>query len=84
MVKNELFVSLVGDKKEQGKGFGAEAIKLLIKKAKLRGISKIYLEVRPDNIKAIRAYLKCGFKKSGIKNYPNNRYLPRTLMMVLK
>ncbi len=75
---------VIGEKEWQGKGYGTEAIKSLIKKAKRLNITKIYLEVRPNNLRAIRTYEKCGFIKTGIKKYPKNKYLPQTLKMVLK
>jgi len=74
---------VIGEKKCWNKGCGTKAIKLLIKKANRLDISKIYLEVRPTNFRAIRAYEKCGFKKAGIKKYPGNKYLPETLKMRL-
>ena len=72
---------VIGEKKYWGKGYGSTAIKLLIKKAKRFGIYKIYLEVRPTNIRAIRAYERCGFQKIKIISHPKNRYLPKTLKM---
>lgn len=75
---------VIGEKKYWSNGYGSKAIKLLIKKTINLGISKIYLEVRPDNARAIAAYEKCGFKKSGIKKYPKNKYLPETVVMKLK
>ncbi len=74
---------VIGEKKYWGKGYGSQAIKLLIKKAKHLGISKIYLEVRPTNIRAIRAYERCGFRKIKITSYSKNKYLPKTLRMEL-
>lgn len=74
---------IIGEKKYQGRGYGPRAIKLLIKKAISLGISKIYLEVRPNNPRAIRAYEKCGFKKAKIIKYSQNKYLPETLRMEL-
>jgi len=74
---------IIGEKKYWGKGYGTEAIKQLTKQAKAKGISKIYLEVRPDNLRAIRAYEKCGFVGVGFKKYPKNKYLPITLRMEL-
>ena len=74
---------VIGEKNYQGKGYGIEAIKLLINKAKQADIKKIYLEVRLNNIRAIKTYEKCGFKKTGIKKYPKNKYLPQTLKMTL-
>lgn len=75
---------IIGEKECWGKGYGTEAIKQLIKKAKSKGISKIYLEVRPDNLRAIYAYEKCGFKKIRLIKYSKNKYLPKTLRMELK
>lgn len=74
---------IIGEKKYWGKGYGSKAIKQLIKKAKIKEINKIFLEVRPNNIRAIRAYEKCGFIKAGFKKYPKNKYLPETLKMIL-
>lgn len=74
---------VIGEKNYQGKGYGTKAIKLLINKARRINLKKIYLEVRPDNVRAIRAYEKCGFKKAGIKKYPKNKNLPQTLKMAL-
>lgn len=75
---------VIGEKNQQGKGYGTRSIKQLLGKAKKAGISKIYLEVRPDNAKAINAYVQSGFKAVGIKKYPNNKNLPRTIKMVLQ
>ena len=75
---------IIGEKEYWNKGYGAKAIQLLIQKTKRLGISKIYLEVRPNNIRAIGAYEKCGFQKAGIKKYPKNKYLPEILKMELR
>lgn len=75
---------VIGEKNQQGKGYGTEAIRLLVRKARRAAIKKVYLEVRPDNLKAIRAYEKRDFQKVGIKKYPKNKYLPQTLKMVLR
>jgi RimJ/RimL family protein N-acetyltransferase len=72
---------IIGDKKYWGQGYGSEAIKLLLEEAKKMLIAKIYLEVRPDNVRAIRSYEKCGFKKEKIIKYPKDEYLPETLRM---
>ena len=72
---------IIGDRKEWGKGYGTEAIKKILQKVKHSKIKNIYLEVRPNNIRAIRAYEKCGFKATKIINYPHNRNLPQTVRM---
>ena len=75
---------VIGEKKYWGKGLGSKSIKLLIKKAKKDGISRIYLEVRPTNIRAIRTYEQCDFQKVRIIKHPKNKHLPETLRMELK
>jgi len=75
---------IIGEKKYWGKGYGSKAIKLIIKKAKHFGISRIYLEVRPTNIRAIRAYEQCGFQKVKMIKYPQNKYLSEILRMELR
>lgn len=75
---------VIGEKEYWGKGIGQKAIKLLIRKAKKDGISKIYLEVRQNNLRAIRSYEQCGFRKVKTVKYPKNKYLPETLRMELK
>ena len=75
---------VIGEKKYWGKGLGSETIKIAVKRAfeKLE-YTKAYLEVRPDNFRAIKAYESCGFLKKGLKKYPKNKYQPVTLKMVL-
>jgi aminoglycoside 6'-N-acetyltransferase len=75
---------VIGDQKYWNKGIGSKTVQLLIKKAHRLGITKIYLEVRPTNIRAIKAYEKCGFGKTQIKHYPKNKFLSKTIRMELK
>jgi len=75
---------VIGEKKYWDKGIGSRAINVLVRKANKNGISKIYLEVRPTNLRAIRAYEQCGFQKVKIVKYPKNKYLQETLRMELK
>ena len=74
---------IIGNRRYWGKGYGTKAIKLLISYAHKLKISKIFLEVRPENIRAIKAYEKCGFKRKRIIKYPKNKHLPQTLRMEL-
>ncbi|NLK07848.1 MAG: GNAT family N-acetyltransferase [Firmicutes bacterium] len=56
----------IGEKDYRGKGYGAEAITvLLIHAFNQMGLSEIYLRVSGDNLPAIRCYEKVGFKKEG-------------------
>ena len=75
---------VIGEKRHQGKGIGTIAIKKALNIAfnKLK-YSKAYLEVRPDNKRAINAYKNCGFKEKGIKKYPQNKFMPVVLKMTL-
>jgi RimJ/RimL family protein N-acetyltransferase len=75
--------TIIGEKQFQSKGYGTKAIKLLIKKAKLLNIHKIYLEVQPDNSRAIKTYEKSNFAFKRIKYYPKNKNLPKTIRMEL-
>lgn len=52
----------IGDLEYQGKGYGREAIGLLLDYAfRLRNMRKVYLTVNGDNERAQRAYRACGF-----------------------
>lgn len=74
----------IGEKEYWGKGLGTKAIKKAVKMAfEKLGYSKAYLEVRPENIRAIKAYESCGFVKNGLKKYLKNKYQPIVLKMVL-
>ncbi len=46
---------------EQGKGFGKQLLNQFIKQAKIKGASKIWLEVRAKNISAQMLYMNAGF-----------------------
>lgn len=75
---------VIGEKKYWGRGLGTEAIRkaLFIAFHKLN-YKRAYLEVRPDNKRAIALYKKCGFRLLGIKKYKNNIYQPKVLKMSL-
>lgn len=75
---------VIGEKEYWGKGYGTKAIQVLIEKARKNGMEKIYLEVRPDNERAIKSYEKCGFEKGKIVEYPENKFLAKTLRMELR
>lgn len=55
---------IIGSEEDMGKGYGSDAIKTLcgyiFEKLKLK---KIWIEVRANNPRAIKAYQKAGFKK---------------------
>jgi RimJ/RimL family protein N-acetyltransferase len=54
---------MIGDPKNYGKGFGSEAIILLLTYAKNSlKLGEVILGVNPDNINAVNLYNKIGFK----------------------
>jgi RimJ/RimL family protein N-acetyltransferase len=75
---------VIGNKDYIGKGYGPKAIEILMGKATKLGINKIFLEVRPTNTRAIKAYLKSGFVNAGTIHYPENVFQPIALRMEYK
>jgi RimJ/RimL family protein N-acetyltransferase len=63
------FHIFIGEKLFRNQGVGSKATQLVTEYAKknLR-IKNIYLHVHPENIAAIRAYIKCGFVFYRLKN----------------
>jgi len=76
----ELYIA-IGEMKYWDKGIGTRAIKMAIKRffKEYRRKPKLYLEVHPDNYRAIRCYEKCGFVKTKIVTYKN---FPKLLQMI--
>lgn len=61
-----LFIGL-GNENERGKGYGMEAMKLLLRYGFINlNFHRIQLNVLEFNKRAISLYEKCGFKKEGI------------------
>ena len=57
---------VIGDSNYHGKGYGREAVALLLDYAfRLRNFRKVYLTVNGDNGRAQRAYSACGFVEEG-------------------
>jgi len=56
----------IGDKDYWGKGYGREAVQLLLDYAfRLRNLRRVWLTVNGRNERAIRAYRACGFVEEG-------------------
>ena len=59
---------LIGDREEQGKGFGSEAIRLLLDYGfGTLGLHRVWLVVYENNDRGIRCYEKIGFQREGIR-----------------
>ncbi|MFJ8066076.1 GNAT family N-acetyltransferase [Psychrobacillus sp. NPDC096426] len=64
--KNYWICRLMIDHTSQGKGYGREAIQLILDDMKqLEGCETIYLSTEPDNEVAIKLYESFGFQKTG-------------------
>lgn len=48
------------------RGIGKKLLRTIIEKARKTGFREIYLEVRVDNLPAIKLYEKMGFKRKGL------------------
>lgn len=56
----------IGDRKYWGRGYGREAIALLVEYGFMqRNLRKVWLHVHAGNLRAQRAYLACGFAEEG-------------------
>jgi RimJ/RimL family protein N-acetyltransferase len=70
---------MLGDEKYFGKGIGTKAMELGIEKAAIRlNFSKVQLNVRKSNTRAIAVYEKFGFKiiSEGIKETDDTEDIP--------
>lgn len=52
---------LMIDVKHQGKGFGTEALRILLRQLRNAGVNSVDILHKPDNYSAIRIYEKLGF-----------------------
>ncbi len=78
----------IGDKDYWAKGYGREAITLLLDYAfRLRNIRKVWLQVHGNNPRAISAYKACGFIEEGRLRahvWSNGHYVDLVQMGVLR
>lgn len=56
----------------QGHGYGARLLRHAMECARLGGASKLFLEVRPSNVRAVELYRHFGFRQIGLRKgyYP--------------
>ncbi|MEZ4668643.1 MAG: GNAT family protein [Anaerolineae bacterium] len=78
----------IGDKAYWGKGYGREAITLLLDYAfRLRNLRKVWLKVNGNNERGIGAYRACGFVEEGrlrAQVWSNGQYIDLVQMGVLR
>jgi RimJ/RimL family protein N-acetyltransferase len=79
---------IIGDKAYWGRGYGREAVALLLDYAfRLRNFRRVWLWVHSDNERAIRAYRACGFREEGRLRehlYSNGHYVDAVYMGILR
>ena len=64
--KNQNLIEIIGDEENRSKGYGTEAMKLLVDYGfNILGLHNIDLNVFEFNKQAIKAYEKVGFKEYG-------------------
>ena len=77
------FPIVIGERRYRGRGYGSEAIRRMLRLGFGRlGYELSRIEVRPENVEAIRTYEALGFRSRGVKRR-KNPYQPRVLVMVL-
>lgn len=80
--------TVIGSDEHRGKGYGTEALKLLIEYAfGVLGLERLELDVYADNARAIRCYEKAGFVHEGTRRHAamvNGRYADVRTMSVIK
>ena len=78
----------IGNKLYWGKGFGREALSLLVNYAfRYHNYHKVWLQVHSDNQRAIKAYTHVGFVEEGWLRqhvYSNGRYVDLVYMGILR
>lgn len=79
---------VIGEKEYWGKGYGSDAIRTLLRFAfQEMNLRRVFLRVREDNARGIRAYEKCGFQQEGRMReaiYSNGRYYDELWMGILR
>lgn len=78
---------LIAENENRGKGYGAEALALMISYAKEHlALHQLYANVSEDNVTSIKLFEKQGFLKSGVKkewNLINNTYKDEFLYQLI-
>lgn len=78
----------IGDKAYWGRGYGREAVALLLDYAfRLRNLRRVWLSTNGNNERAIRAYQACGFVVEGRLRqhvWSNGQYLDEVHMGILR
>lgn len=86
--RNAVLGIVIGKKEFMGKGYGSEAIQLLLQFVfHTLNLERLELEVYAYNERAYNCYIKCGFKEEGrLRNklFRDGRYWDVIVMSILK
>lgn len=78
----------IGDRREWGNGYGAEAVELMLSHAFLTlRMNRVWLHVDEHNARALRSYEKLGFQREGLlrqDRYSDGRYVNTVAMALLR
>jgi RimJ/RimL family protein N-acetyltransferase len=78
----------IGEKKHLGKGYGSEAILLMLKYAFLdRGLERISAIILEDNKASLRLHEKCGYVREGLlrkAGFKDGQFVNQIILSVLK
>ncbi len=78
---------LIAEQENRGKGYGAEALDLIIKYGATHlHLHQLYANIAEDNATSIKLFEKCGFTKIGVKkewNLVKNTYKDELLYQLL-
>jgi diamine N-acetyltransferase len=87
-IRSAEFGIMIGEKNYWGKGYGTEAVRLIIQYGfNTLNLNRIFLRVFEDNHRAIRAYEKAGFILEGRMRqaeFHDGKYLDVLIMSVLR
>jgi RimJ/RimL family protein N-acetyltransferase len=79
---------VIGSKTHWGKGFGTDAMRLVLRFAfDKMNLHRVWLNVYDFNPRGIKSYEKCGFKREGIQReyrYIDGKYHDAMLMAILE
>lgn len=79
---------MIGEKDEWGKGYGGEAIGLILRYGFERlNLHRIYLRVYANNQRALRCYEQAGFRREGVQresHFAQGRYWDTLMMGILE
>ncbi|GHU81206.1 N-acetyltransferase [Clostridia bacterium] len=85
--RNAFIGIFIGDAENRGKGYGAEAVRLVLDYGfKALNLHSVMLSVHADNHAAISCYKKVGFKESGRRRewiFKDGKYIDKIYMDIL-